>query len=238
MPCPTETFLHIIAQIEHTYRHELTEKRKQRAGGRAVRLELRYFWFAIIAPSILAITIAGIGGLFAMDDLFVVSWILIALSYLSLLLYPFVTLYLYRESVKKVLFSPFGQLLEANVRHLMAADARHLPDLLALDAQTLKVGLLELKSGRDALSMRTHLVCGALHKVGILPGLLALILGLAQALEAFNALAITVPMDWFFAIAVINLFFFMLSGYAQVLLGHHTRMIALCELAIELKEAS
>ncbi|WP_158178188.1 hypothetical protein [Pseudomonas viridiflava] len=42
-------------------------------------------------------------------------------------------------------------------------------------------------------------------------------------------------LDWVFALAAVNLFLYLLCGYAQNVLTRDDRMIALTELAIDLK---
>ena len=84
---------------------------------------------------------------------------------------------------------------------------------------------------------RTYIVTGALDKVGIFPGLLALFVGLSTLAKTLTDAAIlTSRLDWMFAVAVANIFFYFMCGYSQVMLMRYDRMIALTELALERKQ--
>lgn len=118
----------------------------------------------------------------------------------------------------------------------MQVDAQYLPELAALSRETLKLGALELKSERSGFEKRTYMVTGALEKVGIFPGSLALFIGISTLIKTLDGAGISARMDWVFSVAVANVFFFFMCGYVQMMLVQYDRMIALTELAIELKK--
>ncbi|MGV6396656.1 hypothetical protein ACTUVN_002092 [Pseudomonas caspiana] len=232
-----DTYLQIKADIEQDYKQTVKANREQDKSGSAEKIGFRVFWFGMVAPSILAVLIAPLGLIEGWRWVFNVSWGLIALSYLILFIYPFLGLWLYRDSLKKLVSSPFACLLEWNVKTVMQVDARHLPRLVALSRDTLKLGALELKNERNSFERRTYIVTGALDKVGIFPGLLALFVGLSTLAKTLTDAAIlTSRLDWMFAVAVANIFFYFMCGYSQVMLMRYDRMIALTELALERKQ--
>jgi hypothetical protein len=236
MTTENDKYLRIKAEIEQAYKQTIRTNRKQHKTSRNYRLETQYFWFAMISPSVLAVLLAILGKSIDAYWLFNVSWVLIAVSYLALFFYPFMGMLLYRHSLKKVFAAPFANLLEWNVKTVMQVDAQYLPELAALSRETLKLGALELRSERSGFEKRTCMVTGALEKVGILPGSLALFIGISTLIKTLDDSGITARMDWVFAVAVANVFFFFMCGYVQMMLVHYDRMIALTELAIELKK--
>ena len=236
MTTESDKYIRIKAQIEQAYKQTVRISRNQRKTNRNYRLETQYFWFAMISPSVVAVLLAILGKSIAVHWLFNISWVLIAMSYLALFLYPFVGVLLYRDSLKKVISAPFASLLEWNVKTVMQIDAQYLPELTALSRETLRLGALELKSERSGFEKRTYMVVGALEKVGIFPGFLALFIGISTLIKTLDGAGISARMDWVFAVAVANVFFFFMCGYVQMMLVQYDRMIALTELAIELKK--
>lgn len=140
----------------------------------------------MISPSILAVLMAILGKSIDAYWLFRVSWILIAVSYAALFFSPFMDIVLYRLSLKKVFAAPFATLLEWNVKTVMQVDAQYLPELSALSDEALKLGALELKSERSGFEKRTYMVSGALEKVGILSGSLALFIGISALIKTLH----------------------------------------------------
>lgn len=236
MTTESDKYIRIKAQIEQAYKQTVRISRNQRKTNRNYRLETQYFWLAMISPSVVAVLLAILGKSIAVHWLFNISWVLIAMSYLALFLYPFVGVLLYRDSLKKVISAPFASLLEWNVKTVMQIDAQYLPELTALSRETLRLGALELKSERSGFEKRTYMVVGALEKVGIFPGFLALFIGISTLIKTLDGAGISARMDWVFAVAVANVFFFFMCGYVQMMLVQYDRMIALTELAIELKK--
>jgi hypothetical protein len=236
MSAEIEKYLQINAEIERSYKQALRNKRQQTRAGKDARLDTAYFRFALVGPSILAIPLTIIGKWAQAYWLYNVSAGLIAVSYLAMFFYPLLGVLLYRHSLKKAITAPFANLLELNVKTLMQVEARYLPDLAALSRETLKLGALELKSERDSLEKRTHMVTGALEKVGILPGLLALIVALSSLDDMLVRVGIAERTEWLLAIAATNTFFFVMCCYVQFMIVRYERMIALTELAVDCKD--
>ncbi|MBD8097999.1 hypothetical protein IFR08_07380 [Pseudomonas fluorescens] len=236
MSAEIEKYLQINAEIERSYKQALRNKRQQTRAGKDARLDTAYFRFALVGPSVLAIPLTIIGKWAQAYWLYNVSAGLIAVSYLAMFFYPLLGVLLYRHSLKKAITAPFANLLELNVKTLMQVEARYLPDLAALSRETLKLGALELKSERDSLEKRTHMVTGALEKVGTLPGLLALIVALSSLDDMLVRVGIAERTEWLLAIAATNTFFFVMCCYVQFMIVRYERMIALTELAVDCKD--
>lgn len=101
MTTENDRYLRIKAQIEQAYKQTVRTNRKQRKTSRNYRLETQYFWFAMVSPPVLAVLLAILGKSIDAYWLFNVSWVLIAVSYLTLFFYPFMGILLYRHSLKK-----------------------------------------------------------------------------------------------------------------------------------------
>ncbi|WP_259469621.1 hypothetical protein [Pseudomonas syringae group genomosp. 3] len=229
-----DQYLQIVADIEQAYKTAVKENREQHQSSKAYKIDTRVFWFGMIAPSIVAVLIAPFSLIASLSWTAYVSWGLIGVSYLVLLIYPLLGMWLYRDSIRKVLTAPFASLMQANVKTIMQIDAQYLPKLVSLPCDTLKLGIVELKNERSALEKRTHLVTGAIEKIGIFPGLLALAVGLTALSKTLSSAGImTARLDWVFALAGANIIFYFMCAYSQIMMSRYERMVALTELAIE-----
>lgn len=239
MTIEVDKYLQIQADIEQAYKTAARAKRDQHRATKAYRIDAKVFWFGVVAPAVLSSVIILASLIESFDWMFYSSWVLIGVSYLVMLIYPLLCAWLYKSSVSRLVSATFASLLEANVTTVMKVDAQHLPLLTALSSETLKLGALELKSERGSLEKRTHLVTGALEKIGIIPGLFAFAVGGVTLAKGLNDTGLqTVRMEWLYSLAVGNVFFYILCGYAQMILVRYDRMVALTELAIAQKESS
>ncbi|MGJ7551029.1 hypothetical protein [Pseudomonas alloputida] len=233
-----EQYLQVMADIEQAYKQNARADRMQRQSNKVSHIIFRYFWIAMISPSVLAVALAFFAKYSQTPWIFQICWILITLSYVAMFIYPFLTLWVLKQSLIKAVRSPFASLLEWNVKATMNVDAQYLHSLTSLSSDTLKLGILELTSERNSFEKRTWMVTGALEKIGIFPGLLALITGLTTLEKNLSSAGIPDAMQWVFAVAVANFFFFILCAYSQMKLVHYDRMVALTELALEQKSNS
>ncbi|MEE4997449.1 hypothetical protein V2K22_11945 [Pseudomonas alliivorans] len=232
-----EQYLHIKAQIEQAYRHVVETLRQEHSTSRRLQMSTKRFWFCVLAPLFLAVLIALAGLLEPMRWIYYTSWGLIAVSYGALFVYPVLCIGRYRDSVRNVVAAPFASLAGINVRTRLLIDEQFLPLLTALSSHTLALGVLELKNERSGFERRLRLATGVLQNIGIVPGLLALSAGLISLCKTLLGMgAFAIYLDWVFTLAAVNLFLYLLCGYAQTLLTRDDRMIALTELAIERKK--
>ncbi|MEN5150727.1 hypothetical protein [Pseudomonas orientalis] len=80
------------------------------------------------------------------------------------------------------------------------------------------------------------MVTGALEKVGIIPGLLALVGALLSLDDILVRVGIAERTAWLLAIPAIYTFFFVMCCYVQFMIVRYERMIALTELALDCKD--
>ncbi len=88
--------------------------------------------------------------------------------------------------------------------------------------------LLELKSEKQSFSNRVSLVIGAIDKIGLFPGILALIISLAN----FNSM----EQDWVLAVAYAMPFLYLFGVYAHLLINRINRYIAIIEYVLQCKK--
>lgn len=232
-----EKYLHIKARIEQADKHVVDTLRQEHSASRRLQMSTKRFWFCVLAPLFLAVLIALAGLLEPMRWIYYASWGLIAVSYGTLFVYPVLCIGRYRDSVRNVLAAPFAGLAGINIKTRLLIDEQFLPLLTSLSSHTLALGVLELKNERSGFERRLRLVTGVLQNIGIVPGLLALSAGLISLCKTLLGMgSFVIYLDWVFTLAAVNLFLYLLCGYAQTVLARDDRMIALTELAIERKK--
>ncbi|MEE4306978.1 hypothetical protein V2K52_05225 [Pseudomonas alliivorans] len=232
-----EKYLHIKARIEQADKHVVDTLRQEHSASRRLQMSTKCFWFCVLAPLLLAVLIALAGLLEPMRWIYYTSWGLIAVSYGALFVYPVLCIGRYRDSVRNVVAAPFASLAGINVRTRLLIDEQFLPLLTALSSHTLALGVLELKNERSGFERRLRLATGVLQNIGIVPGLLALSAGLISLCKTLLGMgSFVIYLDWVFTLAAVNLFLYLLCGYAQTVLTRDDRMIALTELAMERKK--
>jgi MFS family permease len=233
-----DQYLQIKAEIELAYNNVVKEKRRQGKTGLAQKTALRVYWFGIIAPPIFALLLAPIGIGQGRAWAFYVCVVLLAIAAIAFVCLLILLVWSNHDSLKRFKANPVGCQLEWNVKTVMHIDAQYLPRLIALPTDILKLGALELKSECSALEKRAHIVTGALEKVGIFPGALALLLGLAGVVKVLADAEIKISMMYWVMVVGAATIFYSMCGYAQMTRVRYERLIALTELAIERKSAT
>lgn len=151
------------------------------------------------------------------------SIVFISLSYVSLLLAPFVKMYEHRKSIKDFLFLPLSFSLEQNIVTESKIDGQFLPGFISLGKETLDLGLMEVKHERESLNKRIALLIGPVDKIGILPGVVSMLITIAKPLG---------ENDWVMGLAYGYIGLVILSMSFFNVLVKYDRIIALTELAI------
>lgn len=222
-----QKLLDILAAIEQAEKDLLKKKRTQEKSTIAYRLGFWVFWGGVVSPALLSLILALSVWLGAPRPLGYVSIGLLAFAYLVIFFYPFFGAWLYRGALWNISRAPFASILKANVERPMQVDGLYLPQLTALPKTELKLGIMELKNERANFAQRIALFSGPIEKLGILPGLLALLVTI-QKLDG--------QPDWVHVIAYANILVFIMALIAHYLLTRYDRMIALSELALSQKE--
>lgn len=186
----------------------------------------RVFSELVIFPATLSLLLGLI--IYFWDQEWLLSTSLSALmaAYVGILLYPFIVFIVHRKSVLKILRHPFSILL-GNAKTMAAADQRYLNALQRRSSAELKFLRLEVKSEKSAFEKRLSIVVGAIEKIGIFPGFLAVAavhvrLGEQQPL-------------WLYAIAYATPILYIVSALSHYLLIRLERQVALIDLILENK---
>lgn len=222
-----QKLLDILANIEQSEKDLIKQKRAQEKSTSTYRLGAWVFWGGVVSPALLSLILALSVWLGAPRPLGYFGIGLLAFAYLVIFFYPFFGAWLYRGALRNISRAPFASILKANVERPMQVDGRYLPQLTALPKTELKLGIMELKNERANFAQRITLFSGPIEKLGILPGLLALLVTI-QKLDG--------QPDWVHAIAYANILVFVIALIAHYLLTRYDRMIALSELALAQKE--
>lgn len=148
-------------------------------------------------------------------------------SYLAAFAHPILYAWVNRRAVINATKNPFSLLLN-NARVTTVVDSWLLPQLLCSPIDHLKLLHLELKAEKEFFERRLSLVVGAIDKVGLGPGLLAVSHDMTTPLTNQNSwitvLAYAMPVIYLFGMA------------AHFLLMRLDRVVSLTELAITRKE--
>lgn len=218
-----QKLLDILSAIEQAEKGLIKQKRAQEKSTTAYRIGSWVFWGGVVSPAVLSLVLIIPVWLGAPRLLGYGSVLLLAFSYLVIFFYPFFGAWLYRGALKNISRAPFASILKANIERPMQVDGIYLPQLTALPKTDLQLGIMELKSERSNFAQRISLFSGPIEKLGVLPGLLALLVTI-QNLGG--------QPDWVHAIAYANILVFAMALFAHHYLTRYDRMIALSELAL------
>ncbi|WP_233008011.1 hypothetical protein [Rheinheimera faecalis] len=95
-------------------------------------------------------------------------------TYIAGIAQPFVMLIVHGRSISNFFKDPKNLIL-TKISVSSAVDTKYLPMFSRYPLRRLELVALELKSGKDAFDKRISLVVGAISRVGIVPGLFALL---------------------------------------------------------------
>jgi len=151
------------------------------------------------------------------------SIVLLLLSYGIIVIYPLLGAWLYRSAIGTVYRAPFANFIKVNMARPLQVDGAQLSRLVELPKTELQLGISALKNHRNDLARRVALVAGPVEKVGVFPGVLAMLVTLKELQE---------QPDWVLAIAYATPVFFIMAVIAYHIGARLDRMIALAELAV------
>ncbi|EKN3342798.1 hypothetical protein ACQ8YR_002620 [Yersinia enterocolitica] len=214
-------YMNIIKSIE------ILEKKKNRKQ-KKLSDRLQRNSLLIIAISItLALLTLFISKLIKSEFILSVSILLLVLSYFTIFLIPFIDLYKNRKGTYKSFALPFNHAINTNVKKQSIVDYQKLPKLLELSIRELEFGLMEIKHEKSFLEKRMQIIVGPIEKLGIFPGILA-ILGMTFKIDSQS--------QWPSIIAYSYIGLMLVSITLHHTLARYERMITLTELALSLKK--
>ncbi|MDN5537829.1 hypothetical protein [Comamonas sp.] len=212
-----------LFRILHAASFYETKLRKQRSSSADSKFVSRLFIELTVFPFILSVILAAIAYFTEAMWLIYSSIIGLLIAYIGVLVHPLISAWLNRELIRKNLKHPFGIVLR-NSALTTAVDLKYLPYLEKKPLNILEVVALEVKAEREFFERRISLVVGAIEKLGLAPGLLAVFLSLHK-----------LPNDtspWIAALAYATPALYLFAVMAHYLAMRLDRMNKLLDLAI------
>lgn len=213
----------LLNYIELLKSHEAALKNKLLAGDKSKSDR----WLFIGLVGMVLVSFGAMGGYMLIKPsgrwLIDLSIVLIALSYVVLILMPIIKIYQQRNTIKYFFTMPLSASVEQNIKKEALTDERFLADFVRLGKPTLELGLLEIKHEREFLSKRINLIVGPVDKLGILPGIISMVITLAKPVAGH---------DWVMGLAYGYIGLVVLSLSFINLLVKYDRVILLTEVAL------
>lgn len=153
----------------------------------------------------------------------IISLIALLIGYLCVLCELIVDVWVNRESVK----NPFGILLN-NSRITAIVDAQLIQDLMHKPLEQVEFLLLELKAEKDFFERRISLFVGSIEKVGIFPGLLAVVFSFSNLKQGQSG--------WITALAYVTPILYFFGAGGHYLIMRLDRQVKILELVMERKK--
>lgn len=187
-----------------------------------------YFVWICLAPFSAAVTLA-LANKWYFKEPFLgnVALFFLLFSYLAIMIQPFHSVWIFRKSIFRSIKNPFSVILN-NSKIIASADNVLVEKLLDRPIEHLSFLRLELKAEKNALLKRISLVIGAIEKIGLLPGILALLVTLGR-------LGKSQP-EWVYILAYVTPVFYVFGIVMHSLISRIERINMLIEYAIELKK--
>ena len=209
------------------------ESRLRRADGHAENgfLIRNYFWLFQVCPVLVAMLFEFIGVIFASPKALPyirhVALLILLVSYVSAFTYPFVMAWMNRNRIRRAVKYPIAMPLN-NVNITTTVDARLVSHLIRHAEEDLQLLALEMKAEKDFFERRISLVIGAIDKIGLGPGFLALLINLSNAKIPGHG--------WVSAIAYAVMGLYVLGIAGHFLIMRLDRYVKITDLAISQRE--
>lgn len=190
----------------------------------------RLFIELVIFPFFLAITITLARKFFELGDWLINPALsMLALSYIGIILHPIISVVINRKAFFRGILNPFYLLMD-NAKSCSEVDVKQIRYLESKSIEHLKFLLLEINSEKSAFQKRISLTIGAIEKIGLLPGFLAIAVTLSK-------LGSGQP-EWVYALAYVTPALHIFGVAMHYLISRLERISSLIEYVIEIKENS
>ncbi len=218
-----------VLNILHETSQQEVQQRSRASQTAAHRRAMWWVWTFAVAPLILALAGLLAGWQTGRRDFMTASLWLVLLAYVGVILYPLVVAVLHRHALKSAWRHPFGLLLN-NVESVAAVDVAAFAQLSAMPLDALELAHLEMRHEREYFERRLTAVVGAVDKIGLAPGLLAVLGSLAQLPQKIGTPQFLV--DWLPPLAYALALLYVMAFLMQALLMRLDRLTRLLELVI------
>lgn len=188
-----------------------------------------YFFWICLFPFIIAAMLALLNKYCFKESLIGdISLVILSFTYLAIMLQPLHSAWIFRKSIFLLFRNPFVIILN-NSKNIAISDNASVKKLLEKPIDHLKFLSLELKAEHNAFTKRISLIIGAIEKIGILPGILAL-------LVVFIRLGDKEQSEWVYVLIYINPALYIAGAGMHLLLNRLERINMLIEYIVEQKE--
>lgn len=221
-----DSLFRVVKQINNRERANSKNKSKTPNNRQVNRL----FIELVIFPFCLAITIVLARKLFELGDWLInPALAMLALSYIGIVLHPIISVIINRKAFVRGILNPFYLLVD-NAKSCSEVDAKLVRYLESKPIEHLNFLLLEINSEKSAFQKRISLTIGAIEKIGLFPGFLAMAVTLSK-------LGSGQP-EWVYALAYATPALHVFGVAMHHLISRLERISSLLEYVIETKEIS
>jgi len=188
--------------------------------------EGKYILYIIFTPFILIILLALVGIYFKVFIL--IAKLVLLLMYFGFILYPFIMLYYYRKNLStysKDITNPLISFFEqTSKRHNL--DNKYLDKFLQIPIKDLEITIIELNYSKNLIQKRISLLIGSIEKIGILPGIIAMLIGYVKLEDELLS-------NGMFILSGAYIIFYIFGIYMHANLNRVERYIHLIEYTIK-----
>ncbi len=156
-----------------------------------------------------------------------ISLLFLMISYIFIVAQPLFFVLIHKKTIKKIISNPFDVLLH-NSKKCAVNDLRIIKSLRTKSKKELELLKLELIAEKNESEKRVSLLIGAIEKIGIFPGILALIVTVSK-------IEISPNDNWILAIAYSIPVFYFIGLVIQGCLSQFSRSIQLIDYVINEK---
>lgn len=219
------------ASIESIYRIlSLIGRVKNKKPSRTKTIETIMFFMAFFLV-IVAIVSAFLYSLTHHPSLYYFSSILLILGYIVYIAIPIVVIGMNLPSIRDFIANPFRSYINDS-KKFMIEDFEYARLIARKDKSVIESVSIELNKEKNAMETRSGVFIGAIHKIGILPGIFAIMVNVSKYWSSDGA----TTFDWVSAIAYANLAMAVFSLIVYDCIMKLDRAINIVDMAIKLKD--
>lgn len=205
---------------------ELNDQIRANFKSKETKLDKWYLKILLLLLTTSFIMVA-IAKLFESQIVMLIAFLILLFGYLWQFFYPCFLIYKSKDSIVYFMRYPFSASIQLTVLSKINFDRQLLEELAKHDAFECNLVLLELKHERAGLEDRQNLLLGVVKKIGIVPGLIANLLGLLNISENLNMLGTLI-----FAFSLGNIILQLYPIFIYRTISYYDRMIALLNLRL------
>lgn len=221
-------YLNIIVEMAQAKKERLEAIQRQENSTLSGKISFLITRYGILGCAILMLISILIRLCFGPSNwnawVFVISLLLFFIFYYTFSIFD---LWNYRVKMKSFLTSPFYQSFKTTIEISLSISNVYLSKLIELSAQSLEIGLLELRYQYYNLNQETCLLVGAIKTIGLVPSVISLLVMIYK---------MDLNQPWAEIVACVNIILFIRATIAHHHSMHWNHAIMLTELALKKKQ--